>query len=220
MNEMAILGFIPADVNSSAVFRLLNTDGQRAWQYIVSSPLWNFPVSMVKTSKGYILISVENDYSPLLSPSTLVFTLVSDQGASLMRQRVPLSIRAMLYSPTHVVLNTSGNLVVAIGGDFSASSSAQGPARWTNPVTGTTRYCTGAPEATEILEIDAESLQVSAQKVIPDIAVASVKLSDGHLFAAGSFSVNCRFSEAHKIRGIDTWIGFENDFRIQQCQLA
>src|SRR4029077_7415773 len=48
---------------------------------------------------------------------------------------------------------------------------------------------------TEILKIDVQSLQVLMQRVIPDVAVVSVKLSDGRLFAAGSFSVNCRLDK-------------------------
>jgi CHAT domain len=191
-NEIGILGFIPANVKSSAVFRLLSTDGKRRWQHIEDSSLWNFPVSMIKTSMGYILVSIEDDLSHFLSPSTLIFTLVSDLGATLKQHRVASSIRAISFSPKHVVLNASGNLVVAIGGNFPASSTAQGPTMWTNPITGTKRYCIHGRKVSAILEIDPQSLEVRAQKVVPDVAVESVKLNDGHLFAAGSFSVECR----------------------------
>jgi hypothetical protein len=149
---------------------------------------------MIKNSNGYVLISIENDYSPFSNPSTLVFTSVSNLGDVRMQRRFPLSIKAVFFSPKHVVV-TNENLVVAIGGNFPASSSAQWPAKWTSPVTGTKRYCTSAREATEVLEIDTQSLQVRAQKVLPDVAVASMKLSDGRLFAAGSFSVECRLEK-------------------------
>ena len=60
-----------------------------------------------------------------------------------------------------------------------------------------------------------QSLQVRAQKVIPDVAVVSVKLNDGHLFAAGSFSVNCRLEKrirfAELTPGLDLKTIFESN---------
>ena len=191
-SAIGMLGFIPEHSKSSAVFRLLNADGQRQWQHIESSSAWNFPLSMVKTFKGYILVSVEKSFSSSLGPSTIVFTLVSDQGDALTQRRIPLLIRPEFFSPKHVVLDTNENLVVAIGGDVSESSSSQSPRMWTSPLTGTKKYCVAAPKATEILELDAQLLQVRAQRVIPNVTVESMKMSGGRLFAAGSFSVNCR----------------------------
>ena len=214
-DEIGILGFMPADIKSSAIFRLLDRDGQRRWQHIEYGSLWNFPVNMFKISKGYVLVSIENDYSASPAASTLIFTIVSDQGNTLMQHRVSLAISAMFFSPKHVVLDTNDNLVVAIGGKPLQASSTGSPTIWTNPVTGTKRICTSAREATEILEIDTQSLQVRAQKVLPDVAVASMKLSDGHLFAAGSFSVDCRLEKrarfAELTPGLDLKTIFESN---------
>jgi CHAT domain-containing protein len=194
-NGIGVLGYVPADTKSSAVFRLLDLDGQRLWQHLEDSSLWNFPITIVKAPRGYILVSIENDYSPSSWPSTLIFTLVSDKGATLTQQRYRLSVKPMFHSTKNVALDAEGNLVVAIGGNIRASPFEQRPIVWTSPVTGAERFCTGTPEATEILKIDVQSLQVRMQRVIPDVAVVSVKLNDGRLFAAGSFSVNCRLDK-------------------------
>ena len=82
-NEIGVLGTSLADGKSSAVFRLLHMDGQQQWQHVEGGPNWNFPGGIFKTSAGYILVSIENDYSPSSGPSTLIFTLVSDRGAGL-----------------------------------------------------------------------------------------------------------------------------------------
>src|SRR5262249_596036 len=152
------------------------------------------PVSMIKAPRGYILISIEVDYSPMSRPSTLVFTLVSEQGDTLLQRRHALSITPGWFSGKNVVLDLNKNLVVAIGGNLPASSSVPGPSLWTNPKTGTGRFC-ATPDASEVFELDVRSLDLKAKKTIENVSIVSLKLNDGRLYAASSFVRNCELNK-------------------------
>ena len=67
-SEIGSLGYFGDDKRSSAVFRLLNADGQQLWQHVEPGAFWNFPVGIIKAPGGYLLISIENDYSPQSQP--------------------------------------------------------------------------------------------------------------------------------------------------------
>src|SRR5262249_4033488 len=134
-NDIGLLGYRPSNQKSTAVFRLLGGDAQERWQHVVDSSLWNFPVSIVASGSGYILISIETDFSPSPKPSTLVLTLVSRQGDAEMQRRYPLSIQPDALKSKNVVLDSAGNLVIAIGGRGRTSANAQAR-QWTNPLTG------------------------------------------------------------------------------------
>jgi hypothetical protein len=183
---------VPADIKSSAVFRLLTKNGQRLWEHIEEGSLWNFPVSIIKDSRGHILISIENDYSPTPRPSRLVFTLVSDKGVTLQQRAHTVSIRPISFSGNHAAVNANGNLVVAIGGEISAATSSSQASRvWVNPQTGTKRFCINSG-ASELFEIDVRTLDLKAKKAIQNVSIASVKVNDGRLYVTGSVSANCQ----------------------------
>jgi CHAT domain-containing protein len=190
-SEVGVLGYFPADNKSTAVFRLLSSDGYLRWQHLEDSALWNTPITIIKNSGDYILISIENDYSPASKPSTLILTLVSNQGDVLAQQRHQLSLRPMHYSARAVTLDAKGSLVIAIAGRPSVHNYPI----WINPLTGTKRICT-APEATEILRINVPSLDVDYKTIVQGIAAVSLKLHvDGRVFVAGRSSVNCRLEK-------------------------
>jgi CHAT domain-containing protein len=194
-HEIGLLGYTSVEGKSAAVFRLLNEDGRIRWQRTEKSPLWDFPISIIKADNDYILVSMESDYSPSPVESTLVITLVgADLGNTMSQRRYPLSIRPVLFSSKDVVVDIKGNVIVAIGGNTQGSPSAQRSPTWTNPKTGTKRYC-AAPEATELLEFDANSLDVGARKIVDNVAVVSLKLSEGHLLAASRVGGNCRLEK-------------------------
>jgi hypothetical protein len=189
-NDIGVLGYVPKGKQSSAIFRLLDENGQRRWEHVEEGPSWNFPVSVVKAPIGYILVSIETDFSK----GTLVATLVSDHGETLVQRRYALSIRPESYSSKQVALNAAGNLVIAIGGNVPASSSAQGTSIWMNPQTGTKRFC-DPPAASEIFEVNARSLDLNTRRTIQNIAIVSLKLQDGRLYAAGSIVPNCQLTK-------------------------
>ena len=187
-NDIGVLGYAAKANQSSAIFRLLDENGQRRWQHVEEGPSSNFPVSMIETPVGFVLVSIETDFSRL---STLIVTAVSDQGDTLVQRRYALSIRPELFSSKQVILNASGNLVIAIGGDFLALSSAQGTPIWMNPQTGTKRVC-HTPAASEIFEVNARSLDLNTRRTIQNISIVSLKLQDERLYAAGSIVTNCQ----------------------------
>jgi CHAT domain-containing protein len=187
-NDIGVLGYATKGNHSSAIFRLLDENGQRRWEHVEEGPSSNFPVSMIETPVGYVLVSIETDFSQL---STLIVTSVSDQGDTLVQRRYALSIRPESFSSKQVILNANGNLVIAIGGDFLASSSAQGTPIWMNPQTGTKRVC-HTPAASEIFEVNAHSLDLNTRRTIQNISIVSLKLQDERLYAAGSIVTNCQ----------------------------
>jgi hypothetical protein len=95
-DDLAVLGFIPAGNKSTAVFQLLNKESNTKWAYKQDGPTWNFPGSAIHSSEGYVLSSVETNLTP--GPSTLILTLVSEQGATIRQRRYPISIGFVSYA--------------------------------------------------------------------------------------------------------------------------
>jgi CHAT domain-containing protein len=212
-SEIGSLGYFGDNKRSSAVFRLLSADGQQRWQHVEPGAFWNFPVSMVKTPDGYLLISIENDYSPQSQPSTLIFTLVSDRGDTLKQQRNKLSITPAYWSRS-TVLNARGNLVVALGGNMPTSSlSVRGPRMWTNPQTGTKRFCVGTPNESEAFEIDVRSLDIITRKTIDDASIVGLTFNDGHLYAASNVVINCEPNKRASFGELDSHFKLKTIFQ-------
>ena len=187
---------------------MIDKDGQERGQQIIDGTLWNSPVSVIKSSRGYILISIENDYSPFLAPSALILTLVSSHGDKVLQTRYPMPITLASASKKNVALDSSGNLVVAVAGNVSASPSAQ-PApwkEWTNPLTGSKSRCI-SPEATTLFSINVQTLNVLVQKTIQDTRIVAMRQTDGHLNAALQFRSNCGLARSARLVEIEP--GFE-----------
>jgi CHAT domain-containing protein len=197
-SDVALLGYQPSEGKTAAVFRLLGSDGQEKWQHVVDSSLSNFPVSLISSPWGYILISIETDFSPSSKSSTLVLTLVSRQGDAEMQRRYPLSIQPDEFKSKNVVLDSAGNLVIAIGGRRRTSLNSQ-VRQWTNPLTGSKRYCTFGERATELFSIDQRTLDVVLQRVINDGAITAIRQVDGRLYAAMGFTPNCRIERSARL---------------------
>jgi hypothetical protein len=195
--ELGVLGFFPSDHKSSAVFRLFGDDGRQHWQHVEDSELWNFAVSIVKSPTGYILVSIENH-------SSLVLTSVSEGGTSIAQRRHPIPVANPRSTPKNVaVLN--GSLVIAIAGNQPATSGAR-PAVWTNPQTGSKKLCTPSP-ATTLFSIDIATLDVQFQRTIENTAVASVRENNERLYAAVAFNPGCGLDR--NIRLAEIQAGFE-----------
>jgi len=73
---------------------------------------------------------------------------------------------------------------------------------WTNPQTGSKRFCGAAPE-TYIIAIDEDSLDVREQRHIPDSWVAAIKLFDGQIYAVSNFTQNCRLAKNVRLSTLD-----------------
>jgi hypothetical protein len=120
-SALAVLGYMPAGNKSTAIFELLDEDGNKRWVNKQDGPVYNFPGSAIHLSEGFILVSVETDLSASPGQSTLILTLVSERGVTISQRRYPISIGSVSYAPKTVVFDSMGNL-------------------------GTKRYCTTLPE--------------------------------------------------------------------------
>jgi hypothetical protein len=201
--DIASLGYIPrpADEKSIATFRLLDNGGVEHWKYLQEGDRWDFGITMFKTRKGYLLISSERDFSPGSKETKLRFTMVSTLGAVLMERQHSIPIHANHFTAKDIVLDNKGNLLIAVPGDVPFSPSMQ-QKRWINPVTGSKKFCVNN-EATMILRIDLESLQIISQKLVPDTRIVSLRHSDNGLYAAATFSTNCHVEKQSRLAGID-----------------
>lgn len=191
--KLGLLGFYPGGNKSSAVFRVLEQGGQDRRRYVEDSNLWNFPVSIIRAADGYVLISIESDFSPSAEASTLVLNRVSESGVGIKRQKIPLPLHHAYSRPKSVVIDAEGNLIIAISGRTSETPAAKS-AMWTNPRTGSKNYCV-TPDSTILLSIGIKSLELQSEKMLEGDQVVTIHKRDGHLYAAISFSAHCRLEK-------------------------
>ena len=207
-DDLAVQGFIPAGNKSTAVFQLLDKESKAKWIYKQDGAKWNFAGTVVHSSEGYVLVSVETD---LLSGSTgasLILTLLSEEGALIRQRRHPISVASVTYAPRTVSFDSKGNLVVAIAGTTAASPFDA--KMWTNPLTGTKKFCTSLPEATLLLSIDPRSFDLRDQKIVQGEQIIAMRESDRHLYAVFRYHTNCRL-ETH-----DKLVELAPDFQMTQ----
>ena len=57
-SDIAILGYIPSNNSSTAVFQLLDKQGNKRWQYAQHGSAYNLPITMLNSPRGYVLVSV------------------------------------------------------------------------------------------------------------------------------------------------------------------
>jgi hypothetical protein len=191
--DIGLLGYYTGSNKSSAVFRLLEKNGQERWRYVEDSLLWSNPVNIITTAEGYVLISIEKDFSPSLTPSTLVLTLVSASGVAIKQRRIPVPIHSGWASMKSVAIDGDGNIIIAIVGTITEKSATQ-PTMWTNPRTGSKKYCTNA-DSTALFSIGIGSLELQSTKLLEGDKIVSIHQRDGHLYAAISFGTNCHFEK-------------------------
>jgi CHAT domain-containing protein len=204
-NEIGLLGYVPAETKSSAVFRLLDRDGTERWRHVVDGKLWNFPVSVLSSAGGFILVSIENDFSSSPAPSTLVLTLVTDQGTIERQRRFSIPLKGASSSPKHVLRDPNGNLIIAIAGTLFERPAGQ-PAVWTNPRTGSKKSCLGQ-DGTHLLAFDPRTFDVQSARTVYEGRVAALRQLDGRLYAAFKVNTNCRLEK--NVRLAEVGAGFE-----------
>jgi CHAT domain-containing protein len=196
-DKIGLLGFFPEGHKSPAVFRLLGNGHQELWQHLEKSELWNFPVSIIRTIEGYLLISVEHDLSQSSSASTLVLTVVSESGATIKQQRIPVPLHGGHSSPKNTIVDVAGQLVVAVVGAPLGQPTGR-PVMWTNPRTGSKKFCaTGT--STILLAINLNSMEVQSQKTLEDEQVASLRKDGEHLYAASNVKANCHLESNFRL---------------------
>jgi hypothetical protein len=186
-SALGVLGYIPSDNKSTAIFKLLDENRITRWAFKQDGTMYNLPGAAIRRSEGYILVSIETDLSASPGRSALILTLLSESGTAINQRRYPISVGSPRVLKT-VALDTKGNLVVAVNG--ITPTSALDSKDWTNPLTGTKRYCLWMPEATQLFSINPHTLDVQDQKIIQDKLLA-MRAFNGHLYAAIGFLVQC-----------------------------
>jgi CHAT domain-containing protein len=198
--NLGFLGYLAKSPESSiAEFRVLNKNLDELWHFEESGENWAHPIGLIKTSKGYVAISIETKYG---SPdgNAIVVNKLSDRGLRLSQRRHPLSFPSIPRA-RNVVRDGNGRLVIAVSGDRPALPTS--PTRmWTNPQTGSKRFCGSEPE-TYIVAIDEDSLDVQAQRHMQDGWVTAIRLFDGQIYAVSNFTQNCRLAKSIRLSMLD-----------------
>jgi CHAT domain-containing protein len=190
-NELGVFGFLAASQgSSSAVFRLLDKDGREKWSYVENGNHWNLPISAVRSSAGYVFLSTDHENSPSTKSATLIVTQVSESGRAVMQRRYPIPVSVGAHGPKNVIVEPNGTLTVALPGRLISKPSTQVPS-WTNPKTGSKTFCVVNPDATVLISIDKETLDLRNQKIWQNDRVVSMRRQGDHLYAAVDFSKNC-----------------------------
>jgi hypothetical protein len=107
-----------------------------------------------------------------------------------LQRRYPMPISFAAHAPKNVIVGGSGNLLVSLPGRLVVKPSTRQP-MWTNPKTGSKSFCVNNPDATVLLSIDLETLDLRAQRIVEDEQFISMRQRDGRLYAAARFSTNC-----------------------------
>jgi hypothetical protein len=94
-----------------------------------------------------------------------------------------------------------------------SSLSVRGPRMWTNPQTGTKRFCVGTPNESEAFEIDVRSLDIITRKNIDDASIVSLTFNDGHLYAASNVVINCGLNKRASFGELDSHFELKTIFQ-------
>ena len=195
-DQIAVLGYRPSEHKSAAVFEMMDGNDDRRWEYVEDAGYWNFPLGIVPSGPNYLLISIQTDYSSN-DHNALVITRVSNEGVRVDQKRILVSIRPDNGLPRNIAVLPSHKLVIAVRGNVIIDPKT--PSKmWINPQTGTPRFCTQMA-ATEVFQVDQETLAVEKSKTLDDLYIASLNLTNGRIFAAGTSTSNCRFEKQTNI---------------------
>jgi CHAT domain-containing protein len=189
-DDLGVFGFLSAEQGSSAAFRLLDKNGREKWGYVESGKHWNLPISAVRSSTGYIFLSTDVDKSPATTSATLIVTQLSESGRAVMQRRYSLPVAVGAHGPKNVVVEPNGTITVSLPGRLISKPSNQ-LLSWINPKTGTKTFCVGNPDATVLLSIDKDTLELRNQKILENVRVKTMRQQRDRLYAAIDFSKNC-----------------------------
>ena len=195
-DQIAVLGYIPSDHKSTAVFELLDAQGHLTWRYAEDDGYWNFPFGVIQSASTYLLISIQTTYSDT-KHNALVITRVSNEGTRIDHRIYPLSIQPDPGLSRNIVMLPSNKLLIAVRGNGISDPKATQKI-WVNPTTGSRRFC-GVPSDTELLEVDPDTLAKEKTKVLENLYIVSINAAKGRLFAAGTSTSNCRLGKQTNI---------------------
>jgi CHAT domain-containing protein len=185
---------------SAAVFKLLSRNGKERWKIFQESANLRVGMDIVKTTHGYILVSLELDQLSNRNQS-IWLTAVSASGNILQEKQIamPLILATLSRGTT---IDKSGNLILAVGGQRPTSQN-QFPSMQSNPLTGSKRFGCFLGKSSLIFSIDPETLAVRQQLESNSGEITRLRTVDGEIFATVNFSKDCRFEKNIKLLALD-----------------
>jgi CHAT domain-containing protein len=185
---------------SSAVFKMFDASGKERWRLAQESNYTRLGFDIVRASYGYILVSVETNYSSTTNNS-IWLTAVSPGGTILKEKQIQIPlIMPVLSKGTHVA---SGNLVLAVNGEYPVASEKQLPSMHVNPTTGTKRYNCSLLSSLIFL-IDPDTFAVRQQMESEGGAITRLRAVDGKLYATQNVKKDCRYEKNIRLVEVDT----------------
>ena len=211
-DDLALSGYFPNQTRSSAVWRLLGSDGQVKWQHVEESEHWDFPVTIIEHKNSYLTVSLSPRFDNTPNSVTLRISEFSKSGEVLKVKDFPISINAAGASDKSVLLTSHGEILIAIGGTQWVSAGTKDSV-WVNPRTGSRKFC--SPEdLTELISIDPDSLELLKRNIVKGINVSAMTEDRGRIYAVGASHLNCRLETDTKIAeltpSLDLSINFES----------
>jgi CHAT domain-containing protein len=207
-NNVGVTGFYPASCKtcpqgegrSAAVFKLMDRDGHNLWTVIRESATSKFGAEIIKTADGYVLISFETNYTSD-HKSSIWLTAVASNGKILKEKQIelPFILPRLAKGAT---INESGDLLLAVSGEYPASESQRTPVK-TNPLTGTKTFLCPVGVSSLIFLVDPFTFAVKQSIETKDEAIIRFRIIGGGFFAVTNTSKDCKLTKDIRLTEVD-----------------
>ena len=195
-DKIVVLGYRPYEGKSGAFFEVLNAGGDVLWNYEESADYWSFPIGIIPYGNEYLFISIQTDFKTN-DHNLLSIARLSVEGKRIAQTSIAVSVRPDGVFSRNVTMLPSQKLLVAVRG--SEVIDPKSPLKiWINPETGTRRICT-QNGATELLQINPETLTSEKTRTFSNINITGISLMDGRILAVGTSTANCRLEKQANI---------------------
>jgi hypothetical protein len=193
-DQVAIMGYLPAETHSSAVWRLTDWAGAEKWRYVESETRWDFPVDIMRVENGYITISLQRGYTGERKDGTVRISQLDLSGQLVRTAQYPLQINGGLAKVKGDPIKLNGGTLLVFGGSEWVNPDTK-DRFWINPITGSTKICSPTAK-TEMLIFDQSTLAVKEDKVVDDMAINSLTETLNNIYVTFSRHNNCRLESS------------------------
>lgn len=208
-NNIGVTGYYPIGCKScpkgegkwAAVFKLLGRDAKEQWKVVRQSDNVIIGHDIIKAPFGYILTSLETKEGVSESGNSIWLTAVSADGKLLRENQIhiPFILPRLSKGAT---IDASGDLVLAIGGNYPASKDQSSPIQF-NPLTGTRTITCPSSTSSLIFSIDLQTFAVRKQLETTDGSIASIRFVDGDVFGIQNVNKDCQQTKAIRLIQVD-----------------
>ncbi len=207
-DNVGVTGFYPSSCKtcpqgegkSAAVFKLMDRDGHNLWTVIRESATSKFGAEIIKTASGYILVAFETNYTSD-HKSSIWLTSVLSNGTILKEKQIELPFILPTLSKG-ATTNQSGDLVLAVSGEYPASETQRTPMA-TNPLTGTKTFLCPSAVSSLIFLIDPLTFTVKQSLETKDEAIVRLRTIGANLFAITNTSDDCKLTKGIRLTEAD-----------------